>query len=44
MVELKLNEMTPSKPQLNQNNCGKVEIKSNDPWQNSISLETLRQA
>jgi hypothetical protein len=37
MVELKLNEMTPSKPQLNQKNYGIVEIKSNDPWQSSIS-------
>ncbi len=37
MAKLKLNEITLSKPQLNQKNCGKVEIKSNDSWQNSIS-------
>jgi hypothetical protein len=32
MAKLKLNEMTFSKPQLNQKNCGKVEVKSNDSW------------
>jgi hypothetical protein len=37
MVDFKLNQMTHRRIQLNLKNLGKVEIKSNDWWQTSIS-------
>jgi hypothetical protein len=44
MTNFKLNQMNHEKVQLNKKDHGKPQSKSNDPWQNSISSKTLRQA
>jgi hypothetical protein len=41
MVELKLNELTHGRFQLVQKNHGRLQIKSNNLWQTSVSSKKL---